>query len=236
MTGAQRYDEYLCDMKLNVLPLILPLALVALSCNDHDTTEPFFNYQVSGEEGLEDVTVLLRFRTGGRDDKTVQIPKNASIELDGEALPADSTEYMGVYYEVQKRVDSFIGKHRIVYTDPGGKKYTEEFEFVPLQLSTVLPDTLEKSGFTFQFSGLQPDDKLRVIMIDTEFYTNDINELMTVTNGKLTIPDSVLTENVSAGPLYLEFHRETERPVREATEKGGRMMINYKLKRQVVLK
>lgn len=214
-----------------------------MSCSDGDENSPavkvdpdniFFNYKITGEEGRDEITVHIRFHRRSPSGRTLALPAPARVELDGEQLPLDSAEYTGAYYEMQKNLDSFRGKHIISFTDHRNKVYKEEFEFTPFTLENMVPEVLNRGDLEFSFSGLAPADHLRVLMIDTAFSTNDINELMAVKNGRLVVTQDLL-KAITNGPIYLEFYRETEIPLKNTTRKGGVLTIVYGLKRQFEL-
>jgi hypothetical protein len=141
----------------------------------------------------------------------------------------------GAYYEVIKPVHEFSGKHSIVYTDMNKKKYTEEFNFYPIEFKTPLPNELKRADLEFELSGLDSVDYVRVMMIDTVFASKGINRLDTIRNGKLLIKKEWL-RNLVNGPIHFELFKEVERPVKERTEEGGRLSITYGLKRDFELK
>ncbi len=200
-----------------------------------DPDSIYFDYKISGEEGLEDVTIHIQFRAGGPNGKTIVLTPPSSVNLDGQPFHLDSTEFTGAYYEIQKRKDSIIGKHSIVFTDRNGKKYREEFEFTPFMLNPDVADTLVRDDLIFNFTGLDANDKLLVVLTDTSFHSEDINDMETVTNGRLLLSRRRLSY-LYTGPIYLEFIKEEEHRVRSGTKKGGFITITYGLKRQLELK
>jgi hypothetical protein len=196
----------------------------------------YFDYKIWGEEGNNDVTIKLQYRVGGKNGTTLLLEEPAKVELDGELLKADSSTYSGVYYEVQKPVASFTGRHTIVFTDVNKKQYKEVFNFQPVALETKIPDTLQRSKIAFKFSGIDSPDYLRVLMTDTSYTGEGINQLDTVyKDGLITIGMEDIKELVN-GPIHLEITKENDSPVKNGTREGGRISISYGLKREFNIK
>ena len=120
----------------------------------------FFDYEVWAEEGKEDVTVNLQYRMGGKNGTTLILDEPSKVILDGEQLKVDSAKVTGAYYEVQRPLASFAGKHTINFTDLNKKEYNEEFEFTPFSLEPDVPSTLNRGDLVFNFKGLDSVDVL----------------------------------------------------------------------------
>mgnify|MGYP006899131288 CR=1 FL=1 len=195
----------------------------------------YFDYKISGEEGNNDITVMLQYRFAGKNGTTLLLDSSSKVELDGERLKADSSKYTGAFYEIQKPVDAFAGKHTITYTDISGKTYTEEFEFRPISLLADVPETLTRGDLQFEIGGLAATDYVHVMMTDTAFGSNGLSRVDTVKDGRLVIKKADLKGLVN-GPVAFELAREEERPVKNGTSEGGRILISYRLKKDFLLK
>ena len=195
----------------------------------------FFDYEIWAEEGKEDVTVNLQYRMGGKNGTTLVLDEPSKVILDGEQLKVDSAKVTGAYYEVQRPIASFAGKHTISFTDLNKKEYNEEFEFRPFTLDPDVPSTLNRGDLIFSFKGLDPVDYLSVILTDTSFTSRDINDVDTVRNGRLVIRADRLSALIN-GPIHLQFFREQVLPLKKPTKEGGKFMITYGLKRDFELK
>lgn len=213
-------------------------SILFLNCNNKkgsDEVNPdavYFDYQITGKEGDDNLTVLLQYRDGGQDGDAVSMGK---VILDGELLPADSAKMSGIFYELHKPIAEFAGKHSIVFTDINKKEYKEDFSFQPIFLLTPVTDTAQRSDLVFEFEGLEAKDFIRVVMTDTSFANNGINRVDAVSNGRLVITKDDL-ETLANGPVQVEFIREYEKPVKNGTDEGGRLLITYSLKREFFLK
>ncbi len=219
--------------------LLISSTLYFFACNNKKDKnyEPkpeaiYFDYQITGKEGDDNLTVMLQYRDGGEDGDAIAVGK---VILDGEIVTVDSAKMTGFFYELHKPISSFSGKHTIVFTDADQKEYKEEFEFQPVVLLTAIADTIKKNELVFSFQGMEAEDYIRVVLTDTSFYNDGINVVSTVSDGKLVISQSDLA-NIALGPVQLEFIREYERPVKNGTEAGGRLLITYSLKREFIMK
>lgn len=195
----------------------------------------FFDYEIWAEEGREEVTVKIQYRMGGPNGTTLVLKEPGNVKLDGEELILDSALFSGAYYEVQKPIASFAGKHTILFTDLNYNEYKEEFEFRPFYIDPDVPAVLTRGDLVFQLVGLEPEELIRVILTDTSFTSPDINDMDTVKNGKLVISADRLSALMD-GPIDLQFQREFERPVRNGTKEGGVLSITYRLKREFELR
>jgi hypothetical protein len=227
----------------SILFFILLSAFIVSSCTSNEIGSAgdvnpdavYFDYKIWGEEDKEDVTVTLQYRFGGSNGTTLVLEAPARVELDGEQIPADSSKMTGAFYEVQKPLTEFTGRHLILFTDINKKEYGEEFSFKPFKLSRELPAELERGELVFDFEGLEPVDYVRVFARDTSFESNDINRIDTVKNGRIILTPADLY-NLVNGPINIEFYKEDEKPVKNGTREGGRIAVTYGLKREFELK
>ena len=195
----------------------------------------FFDYEIWADESKEDVTVNLQYRMGGKNGTTLILNEPSKVMLDGEQLKVDSAKVTGAYYEVQRPLTSFAGKHTISFTDLNKKEYNEEFEFKPFSLEPDVPSTLNRGDLVFNFKGLDTLDYLSVILTDTSYTSHDINDIDTVRNGRLIIRGDRLSALIN-GPIHLQFYREQILPLKRPTKEGGKFIITYGLKRNFELK
>ncbi|MBS1921508.1 MAG: hypothetical protein JST17_14760 [Bacteroidetes bacterium] len=229
-------------MKLStIIAFFFVLAFISCTSNeignskDVDPQSVYFDYKIWGEEGKDNVTVLLQYRFAGPNGTTLVLDDPANVELDGKQIPVDSSKLTGAYYEVSVPLKDFIGKHSIVFTDLDKKQYKEEFEFHPIILKDQLPDTVHRADLVFNLTGLYPLDYVRVLLTDTAFSSVDINRVDTVRNGRIIISKEDLKKVVN-GPVYLEFSKEEEKPVKSSTREGGHLSLSYGIKRDFTLR
>jgi hypothetical protein len=222
------------------LPLLCFL-FFAFSCSDEAEPERgmrapsdgvYADYQVWAEEGGEEVTVRLQYHRGDSEGPAFALQNPGRVLLDGEQLVADSTRYNGVFYEVSKPAGSFIGDHTIVFVSPDGKQQQETFTFTPFVLSRELPARIRKKPFSIALDGLPEESSpVRLVMIDTAYESDDVNEVVAVEGGKLEITARHLA-NLTKGPVVLEIYSEDERALAKGPKNSGRFTLTYGLKRQ----
>ena len=195
----------------------------------------YFDYNIWGDEEAGNVTVKLQYRFGGPNGTTLVLEDPSKVEFDGKLLQVDSSRMNGAWYEINKPVKDFDGRHLITYTDINKKQYREEFDFKVFSLRTKFPKEIKRDDLIFELNGVEPKDYIRVLLTDTSFYSRGIDRLDTVRNGRIMITRQEL-DNLKNGPISVEFYREDEKALREATKEGGRLSISYGLKRVFELK
>jgi hypothetical protein len=224
-----------------LLLLILPVIFISCTSNETGSSKDvnpeaiYFDYKIWGKEGDEDITIMLQYRFGGENGTTLVLEEPSKVELDGEVIKGDSTVMTGAFYEIQKPLTGFAGKHTLLFTDNNNKQYKEEFSFQPVTLKTTIPDTIQRGYLSFELDGLDRTDYVRVLLTDTLYKSEGINRVDTVTKSRITITPLDL-RNVVDGPVQLEFIKEDERPVKKSTNAGGTISFSYGLKREFILK
>jgi hypothetical protein len=196
-----------------------------------ETDAPYQDYKIWGEEG-KDVTCLFQFLYGRHNGKTLSLTDGANIRLDNKIIAGDSAKITGAYYEVRKPIDSFVGRHQIVFTSPSKKIYREDFDFKPFYLTEKIPSHVSRGDLIIRVEGLNQSDSLRVVATDTAFHSNGINEPVAVKNGLLIITRALMS-NIVDGPITLQLYKETEKPLKKGAH--GRIAVTYGLQRQFLL-
>ncbi|MGN6401860.1 MAG: hypothetical protein ACTHMD_15490 [Flavisolibacter sp.] len=220
------------------LSLFFVTAIMA-ACNNEDKTKQgntqdklFCDYKIIGEEGHEFVNCLFLFKQGGSEGRPVLLKDPAKLTLDGEAIYPDSAGLSGVIYDTTKSLTGFGGKHNIVFTDVKGQTHAESFEFMPFSLTEEIPAKVKKASFAIRLKDLgKTKVPVRLVLADTAFATNDINEIIDVDNGNLLITDSML-QKLKAGPIFFEIVKEEEKSLQN---NRGRILTSYGLKREFEL-
>jgi hypothetical protein len=233
-------------MKRSSAAALLLIIILSSSCRNSDRgteltrskeVDPediFFDYQITGEEGNDSITVLLQYRYGGELGPTIALDSPGRVQLDGELIKGDSTKVTGAYYELIKPLASFRGRHSILFTSDDTKEFKEEFEFAPITLAEEIPSVVSDSGLLVTLNGIDSGDMVRVLMTDTLFGSEGIDRLDTVKNGIIAITREDL-EMLIAGPIQLHLVKENEIPVKNGTPTGGRIYMTYRLKREFLL-
>lgn len=221
--------------------MVLSFVFLFATCRHHDKTGKktdfnnlYFDYTVTAEEGAPYATCLLQFKQNSLEGASVNV-EPGKVELDGQELQGDSAGLSGYYYEVQKPVDSFTGKHTIVFTNEDDKQFHQEFDFTPFSLEEELPAKISRKPFVIQLKNF-PDSQtpVRLLLLDTAFVSKGFNDTIRVVNGQVKIDESILN-NLKNGPINFELYLEKEIPLKEHTNAGGRLAITYGLKREFEL-
>lgn len=219
---------------------VVSLIVLILSCTDQ--AEPvakekerlpktFANYQVWAEEGRDEVIIRLQYRRGGEEGEPVALQQPVSIQLDGEKLTADSTQFMGPFYEVSKPLEEFRGTHTLLFTDEAKNEHRQEFVFQPFSLANELPQSIKKKPFRIPLHNFpEVATTIRLVMTDTSHQSEDVNEEILVEKGVVEVTESHLA-NLTKGPVILEIYREEERPLTGKAGNWGKFMMTYGLRR-----
>lgn len=221
-----------------LLLLIISLLFFWVACKSKDKKVPdenfadqiYFDYKISAEEGYDNLTVHLKYRDGVKSGEAHTPAILEKVILDDETLSPDSSKMGGTFYEIQKPINTFTGKHTITFITKNKKEYKEEINFSPMVLTTEIPADIHREDLILNFSGLEDEDNIRLLLTDTSFFNDGINRIDTVRNNQLILTKKDF-EKLANGPILLEFVREFERPINTSSASGGRLRINYTLRR-----
>ncbi len=218
---------------------IFGLAVAVASCNNEDkvaATPDFIykDYQVSANEESEAVTVRLQFRKSSKNGPTFVWQAPAKVIVDATELQADSLGKIGSFYELQQPVAEFIGEHTIQLQDEKGVQHRQPFSFLPFTVSQI-PETVNREDFILQINGLKNGTPLHLILTDTSFTSNDINEIDTVRQGKLIVPKEKWSA-LTSGPINLQLVLNKRETIRENGRRTGQLTVSYSLQREFLLK
>ena len=220
--------------------LIVFVSFLIISCRDKERSNwdgnknIFASYNFWGEEGKEFITAFFQFHAGEEEDPGFVLDEPAKVYLDDVLLMPDSARQSGVFYEMQIPIKRFAGKHTIRFIDRNNKEYSEEFSFTPFGLLNKLPDTVKRDNLILHFKGLNEKDVLRVVMTDTAFKSEGINEIDTVYNNLLDLRKFL--NAITNGPVTLHLYKEEEQLLHEKGYGKGIISITYALKREFELK
>ncbi|RYZ28251.1 MAG: hypothetical protein EOO10_10175 [Chitinophagaceae bacterium] len=229
---------------MRVIFLFLSLLIFLASClnnekekiaNSPDPDFIYYDYRVQADEEKQAVTVMLQYRFGGEDGENLLLEKPSKASLDGIELTPDSAKQTGVFYELMKPLQSFSGKHSIVFTDSRRKEHRVDFSFEAFSLANELPEQIAKKPFIIQLANFpNRQSRVHLVMIDTSYTTMDVNEEVLVEDGKIPINAEMLA-NLSSGPITLEILKEEDKPLKNASREGGRLLISYGIRREFEL-
>lgn len=195
----------------------------------------YYDYRIWGEEGRDDVTVRLQYKSGGEEGEPIAWSLPTKVLFDGVEIKIDSSRFTGAYYELIKPVEKVRGKHSIVFVDEHGKERREDFNFEPFSLEKNLPETIKRIPFQIKLANF-PDTltSIRLVMTDTSLHSAGVNEEMLIENGIINITEQQLA-NLTKGPVVLEIYKEEERPIRDTPAVDGKLSMTYGIKREFEL-
>lgn len=230
------------------MPIRLPIFLICIAaafvfagCHT-PTKEPqtvegglFFDYQVWGDEDKEDVTCLFQFHEDSPDGATLLLEPPSRVLLDSTTIPPDSARFSGAFYELQLPRDSFAGKHTISFTDAEGKKLNTSFNFKPIKLLSNFTGTISRKDMVIKLVGVAANDRVRVVLLDTSFADEGINELYPVRDSQIVLGEALLNK-IKNGPVTLQLVKEQEQIIKRNGEEAGRLAVSYTITRDFILK
>lgn len=210
--------------------------LVACNNEDRVAAEPtpvYKDYQVQASEESAVVTVRLQFRKGSKNGPTLVWQPPAKVAVDGLAVQADSFGKVGSFYEVQQPAAGFGGEHTIQFWDEKGKLHRQAFSFLPFTISEI-PAVVNRTNFVLQIVGVKDGTPLHLILTDTSFSNNDINEIDTVRQGSLTVTKEKWSA-LTSGPIQLQLLFNKQETIREKGRRTGQLLVSYSLQREFIL-
>ena len=95
-------------------------------------------------------------------------------------------------------------------------------------------DTVERGNISLPLEGTKDGNIIRVVLIDTSFKTDDLNEVILVKGGSLTITKAQL-QKVTNGPVTLQLYEEKDQRIKNGTGKGGNLSITYSITKEFEL-
>jgi hypothetical protein len=224
-------------MRKRLFLFLIILVTAVGSCKNSDridvATGLYANYSIRGEEGKEFVTAFFQFFDDPA-ERALVLREPAKVFLDDNLLSPDSAKETGGFYELQIPIQDFTGTHTIRLVDAQNREYKEAFSFTPFRLIKEVIDSLNRKDMVFEVEGLQDQDIVRVVITDTSFESEGVNEMDTVISQRLDLRKYLPA--ISNGPVTLYLFKEEERSLENRPSKRGTISITYSLKREFELK
>jgi len=205
------------------------------SCNSNEIGESkdvnqeriYFDYYISHNACDETVNITCQFRFAGIAETTLVLNDSSKVEFDGEKLNVDSN-IVGAFYSIDKPLNGFNGKHIISYTNSGGKRFNNEFNFVPFALSSVSEeaDRTKDLKVTFQPPPLTKADYAQVYSHDTD---SDFVYSQMGPDNYIMIPAKEFMRQ-KGKTLSLEYRLYQEMKLQQGTTEGGKITIRQQLR------
>jgi hypothetical protein len=234
-TSAQR--SVLIPMIKNIFAAIIVSALVASGCksnevaNSGDVAQHTIHqqYSVKYDEGTNETHVYAGFRFGGSNGTTLLLSKPSKVTFNGDSLTAYKGIVSGAYYGTAWSKPLPNGQQcSFIFKDTEDKTYTNTLKFnailltsVPKEVKTGLPLEIEMITAPFTFG-----EKIIVTVSDSSNSADYVME--TLTGNKLVIPAATL--KLLKDHITVEIRRYYSSQLKEATQEGGIITFEYKLK------
>jgi hypothetical protein len=187
------------------------------------------SHSIRYTEGDPTAETYSQFRFAGLNGTTLVLSSPSQLQLDGEKINVDSSEYGGAYYKTTQPVAGFFGKHSFTFTTTDNKTYNNSFSFDAFKLVNVPATASKKQGLLLPFETpvLKGDDyiSVRTVNSDSSF---DISHNYADGNA-VKIPADYLKKQTGR-ELTLEASITRKIPLQQATSEGGTLQIHYTLK------
>lgn len=186
-------------------------------------------FSVSYTEADPTAEVFCQFRFAGRNGTTLVLSSPSLLQLDGEKIKVDSSEYGGAYYKAVKPVNGFYGKHNFVFSTTDGKIYSNSFSFDGFKLVNVPASASKKTDLLlpFETTPLKGDDYISVRTVNTDS-SFDISH--NYADGNAVKIPAVYLNKQTGNQLMLEASITRKMPLQQTTSEGGMLEIHYNLK------
>lgn len=219
-----------------IIPFLVAAA-VFTACTSNEIGESrdvaqdkiYQSHSISYNEGDPTAEVFSQFRFAGRNGTTLVLSSPSQLQLDGETIKADSSDYGGAFYKTTKPVTGFYGKHNFTFTTTDKKTYNNSFSFDLFKLVNV-PATASKKQdlmLPFETPALKGDDYISVRTVNTDS-SFDISHNYADGNA-VKIPAEYLKKQTGK-ELTLEASVTRKIPLQQSTSEGGTLEIRYLLK------
>lgn len=217
------------------LPLMV-LLFIIVGCRDsagYREDELFLDYQVTGEEGADQVSVLVQFRERNSYGPTVELRQGAGIELDGNKLDFNKETRNGPIYIASRSLNEFKGSHQLIYTDSKGRKWRQDLIFSVFSLSgdSTLNRPIDSAGFVLTIRAEPAFNKIRVLLTDTSYAGKEIDKTLLVKRNQIHITKNDL-KGLKSGPVQLELVAEKHHILERKGQANGALHVAYTLRRE----
>lgn len=225
-------------MKLySVTASLLVAAAVFTACSSNEIGESrdvaqdkiYQSHSISYTEGNPTAETFSQFRFAGLNGTTLVLSSPSQLQLDGEKINVDSSDYGGAFYKTTQPAARFYGKHNFTFTTTDNKAYNNSFSFDAFKLVNVPVSASKRQGLLLPFEtpALKGDDyiSVRTVNSDSSF---DISHNYADGNA-VKIPAEYLKKQTGR-ELTLEASITRKIPLQQATSEGGTLQIHYVLK------
>ena len=225
-------------MLLNKTNTAIIFSLLAISaCTSNEIGESkdvaqdkiYQQYSIKYSEGNEKASIFAQFRFAGRNGTTLVLSKPSQVAFDNDIIKVDSSGGSGAFYQLDKPMANFYGKHHFIFTDINNKKFDNDFSFDVFRLVNVPASASKRQdlNLSFESTPLQSGD---VINISSSNSDSSFSLTHEASDGKtIVIPAKQLMRQKN-GEITLETTLSRKLNLQQNTAEGGDMEIRYSLK------
>ncbi len=197
--------------------------------------ELYLDYQITGEEGADQVSVLVQFRERNSYGPTLELMQGSNIQLDGKALEFNDQTRNGPIYVASKSLNEFKGNHQLIFTDSKGKKYMQDFIFSVFSIAgdTVLKRAMDSTGFVLTVKAVPTIKNIRILMTDTSYAGKEVDKMLAINNDRVQIKKRDMT-GLKEGPIQLELIAEDHLIMGRKGQLRGAVNVAYTLRREFI--
>jgi len=188
----------------------------------------YMDYQISCNEAGQNVSLNFKYRFAGSAGTTLVLNEPSHVELDGERLAVDSSEFAGAFYQAERRSGPFAGKHSIDFTDNNGKKLVNPFNF-SMPVFNALPAIVDRNKdlvISLNTADLTIGDHIEINSLDTD---SSFHYQQAGPGNSVTIASQDLLRQ-KGKTLNLQYQVYRDIPLQQKTTEGGSLKISYTLK------
>ena len=187
-------------------------------------------YSIKYSEGNDKATVFAQFRFAGSNGTTLVLSKPSQLAFDDEIIKVDSSGGSGAFYELDRPITNFYGKHHFAFTDINNKKFDNDFSFDTFQLLRPVISASKKQflNIFFHSGPLQAGDHVDITSINTDSsftVTQDAGD-----GGNFVVIPSKDLMRQKNNEVKLEATLYRKFKLQQNTAEGGEMEIRYTLK------
>ena len=186
-------------------------------------------YTIKYSEGNDKANVFAQFRFAGSNGTTLVLSTPSQLAFDEAIIKVDSSGGSGAYYEVNKPIANFYGKHHFIFTDLNNKKFDNDFSFDTFRLVNVPASASKKQSLNLSFESgtLQPGDYINVSSANTDSSFSVRYEPTSTKAINISSSDLMRQKN---GEIKLETTLYRKINLQQNTAEGGEMEVRYTLK------
>ena len=154
-----------------------------------------------GDDITNDMQCVAEFMKDPEDIKKIELRKGSKVFLDNQELKYDDSYYPN--YVMERKASEFIGKHKWTIDLGFGVKKEYEFEVLPFNITSSIPENIGQSDLKIVCENLKNTDKV-FLMLTADLSENSENSLdIKPQDGYFLIPKEFFRR---VDPIQLEIH------------------------------